>query len=695
MKILLLYPPDRAFPAVPYASLPALSPCLKQAGHEVVLRDINLEVFLGLMQEETLLHHHDRRTGRLKILEAKPSLNQKEEEEYRFLAHVLSIPKHSLENVSASIRVMKDRQDFYDPDLFNQAWDDLRGAMRFYLGPNPLPSPERPDLIDRLLNKLNGPLEDPISEWYRETLVPSLLAETPDLIGVSIPFIVSYYEAMKLVKIIRDLAPGIPIVIGGSLIDSHVEPMAADPRLYRLFDYAMIGECEHALGQLASTIENGGDLATVPNLFYLRPDGTISRQSKEIVEDLNSLPSPDFTGLPLDRYIAPEPVASFQTSRGCYYGKCTFCSESFRENFRLRDPKLAVEDMVSIHATTGIKQFLLWDSLSPPKTLRHVAEEVKQRNLDFHWFAETKFEKTYLKPDFINALGEGGCRFLQFGMESANERILGLIDKDNKMDEVDIMLDNMQAANIHTSMTWFIGFPTETEAEARQSYDFIRKRRHKITLSAYTGTYNLLPDQPLFHDQDRYGIQISRNTDGGYDFFYEDGSAPYDRTEFNHAFLTRGDAELLKHGAYMLYAVRNPKGLWKLSGACRSGPLANDVEDLQSALVERPRETWITPFSRDLLKDFASPPSPAKLVYHSLTGEVFRLLGREMKVLNEASGGPVSVRSLLTKLDMEWSELQAILYRLTNRGLLRFVMPPAFFGKTDTQVERRRTATCV
>jgi radical SAM superfamily enzyme YgiQ (UPF0313 family) len=45
---------------------------------------------------------------------------------------------------------------------------------------------------------------------------------------------------------------------------------------------------------------------------------------------MDASPTPDFTGIEFDLYMVPERIAILTTSRGCYYGKCTFCPESFR-----------------------------------------------------------------------------------------------------------------------------------------------------------------------------------------------------------------------------------------------------------------------------------------------------------------------------------------------------------------------------
>jgi radical SAM superfamily enzyme YgiQ (UPF0313 family) len=558
--------------------------------------------------------------------------------------------------------------------------DIVRGCLRFYYADNPLPSAEASRLVDKLFHHLTSPRLDPIADLYRSGLVAGILREKPDLIGVSIPFMVAYFEAMKLVKCLRERAPDARIVIGGTLIDSFADPMAADPRLYRLFDYAMVGEGDESLCQLASTLESGGDLAAVPNLYYRTADGGIKFTGKKAVADLNSLPGPDFSGMPLKSYPFPEPIVSFQTSRGCYYGACAFCSLSFRDNFRARDALAVVEDMIRIHESTGARNFLLWDSLSPPKTLKRIARELRRRGRGFNWFAETKLEKVFAKPGFVADLGAGGCRFLHFGLESANARVLDLINKGNDMRDVEAILDNAKTAGVLTSLSWFIGFPTETPDEARQTYRFIEERRDRIALSIYCGTYTLLPDQLLFDNQRRYGIKIRREEGGRYEYVYDDESRHYDRGDLHYAYVTRGDSDVLTHGSFLLYAAENPAGLGNITNYRRMGPLAYHVEDAENALLQRAAEAHCFRVGRDPVKDFGAPPSPATLVYQALSGEVFRPLGREMLVL-DAAAEPVAAKSLRAKLGMTREEFDGLVFRLANRGLL--AVAPAEFPEYD------------
>ncbi len=671
MNVTLIYPPDRNFPGNPYSSLPALSSCLKEAGHGTFLHDLNLEVFLNLVQSDQLIRFYDAMENRMQALGARPSLNAETAEEYRTLVRRLAIPRECLENGRDSLAIMRDANQFYQPDRFNQAYDDLRSVLRFYFGDHPLDNAANPNVLDRLFECLNGSLVDPITPALHDGILDTLIDEKPGLIGISIPYMVSYWEGLRLASLIRKRAPHIPIVIGGALVENHESIFTGDPRLFDLFDYVIAGDGDLALPRLATALEGDGDLKDVPNLYYRDAKGQWAFTTHQRMDDLNALPAPDFAALPLSDYPVPEVGATFQTSRGCYYGKCTFCSESFRENYRLRKPELVFEDMEHIHATTGIRHFYFWDSLCPPRTLKHVADRVRENKRPYVWFAETKMEKSYLPPEFMQNLAEGGCRFLQFGFESASQRVLNLIDKDNDLREVDRVLSNMAEAGIFACMTWFIGFPTETEGEARLTFDYIRHKGPDIALSAYCGVYHLLPDQPLFYHQNKLGIQVEQNEHGGYVYHYLDGSRPYDKTEYHQAYEARSDSKLLHHGAYLLYADRYPDRLKELTGPHRAGPLARHVKSLEATRVVRNLSAVLKRFPRDLAQDFTQPPQAFSLAYHKMSGEIFRLRGREIMAL-KLSERVQEAETLRQRLGVDWPEMNDILCKLTTRGLLRF-----------------------
>ncbi|MBI4880402.1 MAG: hypothetical protein HY812_12205, partial [Planctomycetes bacterium] len=79
MKITLLYPPDHFVPHSLYLSMPVLAGSLKEAGHEVAIRDLNAEVLNRLLRKETLALYGGYVRQTKAALDARPSLTSQEE----------------------------------------------------------------------------------------------------------------------------------------------------------------------------------------------------------------------------------------------------------------------------------------------------------------------------------------------------------------------------------------------------------------------------------------------------------------------------------------------------------------------------------------------------------------------------------------------------------------------------------------
>lgn len=577
MKILLVYPPDRTLPTIPFSSLAVLQGCLRGRGHETVVRDMNVEVFNHLVKREKLAYYAGLVQEWFEELDGKAELTAEEYDRYRFLAPIAAVPHEVLERAEDSLAVMRDGDRFYDPDVFNRAFDDLAAMIRFLYAASPTYDVEAEDFVSRNLDTLLSFGGDPVSEAY-EDLLEGVMADKPDAVCITMPFSFQFFEGLRFAHLFKQRYPDVPIVIGGCTINDYKNSLFKDPRLFDVIDYAMPGEGEDAVCELMEYLEGKRPIEEVSNLVWRDESGEIRFSTMPpSYPDLDTVPSPDFSGIPFEGYLLPEGVANLQTSRGCYYGKCTFCGDSFRRNFRMRKPALVYEDIKGIHEQTGVRFFLFWDSLAPPKTLRTVAEGIIRDKLDIFWFAETKFEKPYVNPDLVDTLYEGGGRFLQFGFESGSQRVLDLIDKGNDLTRVDKILENMHSTGLKIGVSWFIGFPGETREEAQVTYDFVHERRDRIAISVYAGTFMLGADTLVFADPDRYGIKIERSETGGWDYTHTDGHERYDRTNFDEAFRTRSDLPLLCQGAYLLYATNNVEDLEKITGLGRFGPIASEV----------------------------------------------------------------------------------------------------------------------
>src|SRR6476661_9386808 len=69
-KDMLLFPPEWV-PTAPYLALPSLTAVLREAGHHVIQRDINIEMYDHFFTTEFLIWIKARQSMQLKALQAK------------------------------------------------------------------------------------------------------------------------------------------------------------------------------------------------------------------------------------------------------------------------------------------------------------------------------------------------------------------------------------------------------------------------------------------------------------------------------------------------------------------------------------------------------------------------------------------------------------------------------------------------
>src|SRR5262249_47962139 len=84
-KVMLLFPPEWV-PTAPYLALPSVTAILRQAGHTVVQRDINIEMYDHFFTTEFLVWIRARQTMQLRSLQMKEKRGELTEPEAGQLA---------------------------------------------------------------------------------------------------------------------------------------------------------------------------------------------------------------------------------------------------------------------------------------------------------------------------------------------------------------------------------------------------------------------------------------------------------------------------------------------------------------------------------------------------------------------------------------------------------------------------------
>src|SRR5678809_438495 len=128
MKVMLIFPPDW-FPSEPYLSLPSLTAVLRKAGHTVVQKDINLEMWDWYFSEDFLkkvLRKVPQQLDRLRKLSNRRELSEAEMELQVALCDVTRQKIGELVKNAEKAKAIVRGEIFYDIDQLEWAINVFR-----------------------------------------------------------------------------------------------------------------------------------------------------------------------------------------------------------------------------------------------------------------------------------------------------------------------------------------------------------------------------------------------------------------------------------------------------------------------------------------------------------------------------------------------------------------------------------------
>jgi radical SAM superfamily enzyme YgiQ (UPF0313 family) len=400
---------------------------------------------------------------------------------------------------------------------------------------------------DRFTRERERMVEEQI---FRRGILPDIVREQPDIVGISIPTEGQMLAGMTLAHLIKQSGLDCHVTVGGPHITMLREQLPKVPALFKLIDSAVAFEGEEPLLRLAEALAGGRDLAAVPNLIWrdgarMRVNGPViapvhvswrpggkppgdevaglpgSAPSMGLVGDKAGLQPaplsgpdssdpgglPDFDGLPLGRYLAPYPVLPLLTAHGCYHGDCAFCNVGYGRggHFRPLKPDQVVAQMLALQQKYGVRHIFFADEAMTPHSMRAMAAPLTAQGSPIHWCGCMRFEKA-LTADLLERMAAAGCRMLLFGLETASERMIELMDKGTRRETMSRILRESTAVGIWNHTFFFFGFPTETLEDAQDTVNFVYAHGDAIH-SASPGEFVLERYSPVHQRPADFGVR--------------------------------------------------------------------------------------------------------------------------------------------------------------------------------------------
>ena len=550
MRIELLFPPP-GDPTRPCLTLPALTAYLRAAQiGTVTQRDLALEAYLYLFDPARLGAVSTALAARIAEFDRAQSLSSAEIGEYLTLAKALLIEPYVRGEIENAFRTLRVSDRFFDPAQYVQATQVFRRAHEVisaryypsqlsfleYFDYRPLGSALRS--WDEIRAAVNGVEHDPFAEFFRSQVAPGIAADRPELIGISITFPAQLVPALKLAQELKKVSPDSHICLGGAMVTYFSERPSRLAALLEYADSLVLSQGEWALLEIARRIERRRDVAGIPGVVCR---GGSTASAPPCCLNLNDLPTPDYDGMPLAQYLAPITVFSLCAARGCYWGKCAFCTRL--DEYQQRRKELVLADMERLRDRYSARGFAFVGDVTPPKLMLDIADAAATWRETPVWFCDARFEP-YLTAERCKRLYAGGCRGITIGLESGSPRVLSHMRKGTSLEQGERILADLSEAGIAVRVASFLGFPTETCEEARQTVDFIRKNRQHI-YTATCGRFILEERSPCYAEPESYGItsiERSNEDDFALTFLYRT-AAGMDADEIDREWRS-ADAEL-------------------------------------------------------------------------------------------------------------------------------------------------------
>jgi radical SAM superfamily enzyme YgiQ (UPF0313 family) len=534
MRVALIYPPT-CDPTAPYLAVPMLTGFLRSEGVDVLPIDANIEAFDALLSADRLAKLQDRLEARLAELDRKPALTHQEQLELLGLVRARAEARAVPSGIEAAKATMRDEARFHDPDAYGAAVATIEAALRvvsathypLHLDFTAYRTPLGLTTMDEIARSAQ-PDADPFDDYVTNTLIPRLREANVGLVGISVCFPgqlqPAYAFALKIKRALlktrsedgtlRDLH----VTCGGPGITQMLIRLAGQ-RLARAlgpFDSACVYEGEHTLLALVRALENGTPIRECANVVVRDKLMGARWMAGHGMENLKVLPPPDFDGLPLKQYLAPRLVLPYDPTRGCYWGKCTFChyglAEVGTDAYREREVPGITDHLRALSEKYETKYFYFSQDSVAPKTLVKLSQAIVDAGLEIRWATDLKPEK-YLTQERADLLRRAGAVACALGVESGSNRVLKLIDKGAPVEVVSDVMARLSTSGIAAEAMCFTEFPTETADEALSTLEFLDERRENLAVYI-VGEFGLTHGSLVAQSPERFGIRETWELEG-------------------------------------------------------------------------------------------------------------------------------------------------------------------------------------
>ncbi|MDD5436726.1 MAG: radical SAM protein [Candidatus Omnitrophica bacterium] len=310
-------------------------------------------------------------------------------------------------------------------------------------------------ILDGEVNDVTG---DVLDRYVKDLSQPYIFGISSLTAGIA--------KAHRMADLIKRRYPGSKIIFG----NMHPTVMTEDVLKDRNIDVVVRGEGEEVLDLLYERMKAKKDHGDIKGISFCK-DGRIIHNEAAPLPDLATVPR--FPYHLFAEHSGKYDLGFITSSRGCPYN-CIFCSQRniSGKRYRYFPPEIVIQDLEELILKHN-RSFITFadDSfLTNRERVVKLCDAIKERGFHKKAIFDCQARGDTVDEGILKTLRDTGFRTIHFGIETASERLMKLIDKRETVQEIVDAVKLSKRLGFQVSGTFILGLPTETREERRAAY---------------------------------------------------------------------------------------------------------------------------------------------------------------------------------------------------------------------------------
>lgn len=335
----------------------------------------------------------------------------------------------------------------------------------------------------------------------------------PDLVGLS-SMAWQFDTCIKIAHLIKELLPGVKIVIGGYHATLMSEETAISQEA-QWIDFMIRGEGEEPFRRLVNALAGQDTLAEIPSLSY-KVDGVFTHNPQGENLDLSTLKLPvrDKRRLTWGYHMFNSKIELIETSRGCTR-TCNFCSmkHMYGRTFRAYPISRVLADIDDIYYNRKTRYIFITDDnmvLSPDRVIELCDAIIAKNYTGLRFMVQADCLSMAKNEEMVAKMAEAGFCSVFLGIENVSKKSMNAAGKGDTGAFAKQAVENCHKHKIMVIGGLIFGFPEDDEESIKENYEFFK---HLHADAAYcqvltpypkTGMRQNLLEQGLITNQTDY-----------------------------------------------------------------------------------------------------------------------------------------------------------------------------------------------